>query len=65
MMGLSFRIENAKINYHACAIMLSDGRILAMHDEHAAYSRLPGGRATLGETAEAAVLRETAFPLSS
>lgn len=65
MMDLSFRIENAKNNYHACAITLSDGRILVMRDEHAPYSCLPGGRATLGKTAEAAVRRETPFSLSS
>lgn len=38
--------------------MISDGRILAMHDERSPYFYLPGGRVQMGETAEQAVIRE-------
>jgi 8-oxo-dGTP pyrophosphatase MutT (NUDIX family) len=39
-------------------MMISDGRILAMHDERSPYYYLPGGRVEIGETAENAVIRE-------
>lgn len=38
--------------------MISDGSILAMHDERSPYFYLPGGRVEIGETAEHAVIRE-------
>ena len=57
-MDISFRIENEKFNYRVCAVILNEGKILAMHDERAPYFYLPGGRVKLGETAEEAVLRE-------
>lgn len=58
-MDISFKIENEKFNYRVCAIILNDGKILAMHDECSLYFYLPGGRVKLGETAEDAVIRET------
>lgn len=45
-------------NYRVCALFLKEGHILAMRDERSPYYYLPGGRVKLGETAEAAVLRE-------
>lgn len=57
-MDLSFKAGNEKFNYRVCAMMISDGKILAMHDERSPYYYLPGGRVAMGETAEAAVLRE-------
>lgn len=39
-------------------MMISDGKILAMHDERSPYYYLPGGRVAIGETAENAVIRE-------
>lgn len=57
-MDISFRVENEKFNYRVCAIMISDNKILAMHDERSPYYYLPGGRVKMGETAEQAVLRE-------
>lgn len=57
-MDISFKVENQKFNYRVCAIILSENRILAMHDERSPYFYLPGGRVTLGETAEQAVIRE-------
>ena len=57
-MDLSFRVGDGKFNYRVCAVIVNGGRILAMHDERSPYFYLPGGRVKLGETAEAAVLRE-------
>ena len=57
-MDISYVCEKQKFNYRVCAIMLSDGKILAMHDERSPYFYLPGGRVKLGETAEQAVVRE-------
>jgi len=39
-------------------MIISDGKILAMHDDRSPYYYLPGGRVTIGETAENAVIRE-------
>ncbi len=57
-MDITFKVENAKFNYRVCAMMISDGKILAMHDERSPYYYLPGGRVAMGETAEHAVIRE-------
>ena len=57
-MDLSFVSENNKFNYRVCAMIISDGKILAMHDDRSPYYYLPGGRVTFGETAEHAVIRE-------
>ena len=57
-MDISFRYENQKFNYRVCAMIVSDGKILAMHDERSPYYYLPGGRVEIGETAESAVIRE-------
>ncbi|MDO4544445.1 MAG: NUDIX domain-containing protein [Clostridia bacterium] len=57
-MDISYSFESEKFNYRVCAVIISDGRILAMHDERSPYFYLPGGRVTLGETAEEAVIRE-------
>lgn len=57
-MDLTFKCENQKFNYRVCAMMISDNKVLAMHDERSPYFYLPGGRVTMGETAEQAVIRE-------
>ena len=57
-MDISFMTGNEKFNYRVCAMIIFDGKILAMHDERSPYYYLPGGRVTIGETAEAAVIRE-------
>ena len=43
-MDISFKIGNEKFNYRVCAMIISDGKILAMHDERSPYYYLPGGR---------------------
>ncbi len=57
-MDITFEAGDKKFNYRVCAMMISDGKILAMHDERSPYYYLPGGRVTIGETAENAVIRE-------
>ena len=57
-MDISFKAGNEKFNYRVCAMIISDGKILAMHDERSPYYYLPGGRVSIGETAEHAVIRE-------
>ena len=57
-MDISFKSGKEKFNYRVCAIMISNGKILAMHDERSPYYYLPGGRVAIGETAESAVIRE-------
>lgn len=57
-MDISFKYDHRKFNYRVCAMMISDNKILAMHDERSPYFYLPGGRVTMGETAEQAVIRE-------
>ncbi len=57
-MDISFKDGNEKFNYRVCAVILENGRILAMKDERSPYYYLPGGRVKIGETAEHAVLRE-------
>lgn len=57
-MDLTFRIPEGVFNLRAAAVILHEGRILAMQDERSPYYYIPGGRVGFGETAEAAVLRE-------
>jgi ADP-ribose pyrophosphatase YjhB (NUDIX family) len=57
-MDISFKVENGKFNYRVCAMMINNGKILAMRDDRSPFYYLPGGRVGMGETAEAAVIRE-------
>ena len=57
-MDISFNVENKKFNYRVCAMIISENKILAMHNERSPYFYLPGGRVAMGETAEQAVVRE-------
>lgn len=57
-MDISFTVKDQKFNYRVCGIIIRDGKILAMRDERSPFYYLPGGRVTIGETAEDAVARE-------
>lgn len=57
-MDITFATEDGRFNYRVCAIIIHDGKILAMMDERSPYYYLPGGRVQLHETADNAVLRE-------
>jgi len=55
---VTFRTEEGTFNYRVCAVIINDGRLLAMKDGRSPYYYLPGGRVELHETMENAVLRE-------
>ena len=57
-MDITYVSGQDKFNYRVCAIIISDNKILAMHDERSPYYYLPGGRVRMGETAEHAAIRE-------
>ena len=58
-MDISFKMGDEKFNYRVSAIIISNGRILAMsHDKPSEYYSLPGGRVMMEETAEQAMIRE-------
>lgn len=57
-MDIVLKHENSKFNYRVCAMMIHNGKILAMKDDRSPYFYLPGGRVMMGETAEQAVVRE-------
>lgn len=57
-MDVTFKTDEGRFNYRVCAVIINDGKLLAMHDERSPYYYLPGGRVMLHEKAEDAVLRE-------
>lgn len=57
-MDITFKTESGVFNCRVAAIILHKNKILAMHDERSPYYYLPGGRISLNETAETAILRE-------
>ena len=57
-MDISFQTADGKFNNRVCGMIISDGKILAMHDQRSPYYYLPGGRVQIGETYEEAVVRE-------
>jgi 8-oxo-dGTP pyrophosphatase MutT (NUDIX family) len=57
-MDVSFDLSDRKFNYRVCAIIISDGKILASRNDRTPYYYLPGGRVKFGETAENAIIRE-------
>lgn len=57
-MDITFKTPEGRFNYRVCAMIINDGRILAMKDEVSPYYYLPGGRVQLHEAADDAVLRE-------
>ena len=63
-MDISYVSGQEKFNYRVCAVIISNNKILAMHDERSPYFYLPGGRVRMGETAEHAVVREVEEELS-
>ncbi|MFT9056394.1 MAG: NUDIX domain-containing protein [Ethanoligenens sp.] len=57
-MDITFDTPEGVFNYRVCAIMISEERLLVMKDGRSPFYYLPGGRVTLHETAEKAILRE-------
>ena len=57
-MDISITSGNQKFNYRVCALIINDGKVLALHGQQMPYYYLPGGRVKIGESAETAVIRE-------
>ncbi len=57
-MDITFKSPEGTFNYRVCAIILHEGKILAMKDERSPYYYLPGGRVNLNEKVEDAIIRE-------
>lgn len=57
-MDISFLTGNERFNYRVCAVILNDGKILAMQDEGSSYYYPPGNFVKPKEKAEAVVVRE-------
>lgn len=57
-MDCTFSTEEGLFNYRAGAVILREGRLLAMTEEGIPHWYLPGGRVRLHEAMEQAVLRE-------
>ncbi len=36
-MDISFKVDGVKFNYRVCAIIIADGKLLAMRDERSPY----------------------------
>ncbi len=51
-------MDGGTFNYRVAAVLIHEGKLLAMKDERSPYYYIPGGRVKLGERAEDAVLRE-------
>lgn len=57
-MDITFKMKDGRFNYRACAVIINNNKLLAMHNYLSPYFYLPGGRVKFNETAEEAVLRE-------
>ena len=57
-MDISFRTSTGRFNYRVCAVIVHNDRLLTMKDARSPYYYLPGGRVSMHETAEDAILRE-------
>ena len=57
-MDITFQTKAGIFNCRVCAVILQEGKLLAMQDQRSPYYYLPGGRVQLHETMETAVLRE-------
>lgn len=57
-MDIVLKTPDGRFNYRVCAVIIHEGKLLAMKDFVSPYYYLPGGRVELHETAEHAVIRE-------
>ena len=57
-MDITFKTPDGIFNYRVCAVILHEGKLLAMKNGSTSYFYLPGGRVQLHESAQHAVLRE-------
>lgn len=57
-MDITFKTPEGRFNYRVCAVIINNGRLLAMHDGVSPYFYLPGGRVRMHEPAADALRRE-------
>lgn len=57
-MDITFRTDGGIFNYRVCALIIHNGKLLAMKNRKTPYYFLPGGRVKLHEEANNAILRE-------
>lgn len=57
-MDIQLKTENGIFKYRVSAIIIHDGKLLAVHDDISPYYYPMGGKVKLHETAEDAILRE-------
>lgn len=57
-MDITFKTKEGLFNYRVCAVIINNGKILAMKNQRAPFYFLPGGRVHLHEEAQEAILRE-------
>lgn len=59
-MDISFKMGDEKFNYRVSAIIIYNGRILAMsHEKTSEYYSLPGGRVMMWECSATRFLRNS------
>ncbi|MBU3144077.1 NUDIX hydrolase [Clostridium sp. CF012] len=57
-MDISFKTDEGRFNYRVAGIIIYDNKLLVMKDEHSPYYYIPGGRVTMNELSEVAIIRE-------
>ena len=65
LMDISFKTDEGRFNYRVAGLLINDGKILIMKDENASYYYVPGGRVSLHEKSEDAIVREIREELST
>ena len=55
---VSFSTKDGRFSYRVRAVIVHEGKLLTMKDEHCDCHYLPGGKVRVGEPAETAVLRK-------
>ncbi|QEY22151.1 NUDIX domain-containing protein [Psychrobacillus sp. AK 1817] len=63
-MDLSFKTDEGRFNYRVAGLLLNESKILIMKDENSPYYYFPGGRVSMHEKSEDAILREIREELS-
>jgi len=57
-MDISFKTDEGRFNYRVAGIIIYNNKLLIMKDENAPYYYIPGGRVTMNELSEEAIIRE-------
>lgn len=63
-MDLSFKTDEGRFNYRVAGLLINENKVLIMKDENSPYYYFPGGRVSMHEKSEDAILREIREELS-